>query len=58
MLKVKHQRCECRLDPLGIDRLSVHERHLQGVAVERKRGVDVLDGDADMVDRRQHGAGG
>ena len=44
-----------RVDALLGDRLAVHERHPEHVAVEGQRRVDVLDGDADVVDRGQHG---
>src|SRR5262249_24708153 len=41
------------VDPLFLDRLSVHERHPEGLAVHGKRGVDRFDGHADVIDRRQ-----
>ena len=43
-----------RLDALGLDDLAVHERHLVVALVERERRVDVLDGDADVVDAGEH----
>ena len=45
-----------RVDALLRHRLAVDERHAELVAVERERVVDALDGDADVVDRGQHGA--
>ena len=39
-----------------LHRLAVHELQAQGIAVERERGVDVLDGHADVVDPAEHGA--
>ena len=41
-----------RVDALLGDRLAMHERHSERVAVERERGVDVVDGDADVIDLR------
>ena len=41
------------VDPLLGDGLAVHQGHPQRVAVDRERGVDVLDGDADVVESRQ-----
>ena len=38
------------LDALLGDRLAVLERHLEDLAVELDRGVEILDGDADVVD--------
>jgi hypothetical protein len=46
------------LDALLGDRLAVNERHPEHVAVALERFVDVVDGDADVVDRGQHAAGG
>ena len=45
-----------RVDALLGHRLAVDEWHAELVAVERERVVDALDGDADVVDRGQHGA--
>ena len=39
-----------RLDAVLGDRLAMDERHPEGSLVERDRGVEVLDGDADVVD--------
>ena len=44
------------LDALLGDRLAVDERHAVGVAVDGDRGVEVLDGDADVVDAAEHPA--
>jgi hypothetical protein len=38
-------------------RLAVYERHPEHIAIQHKRRVDVLDGDADVVDYRQHPVG-
>ena len=38
-----------------LHRLAVHELQAQGIAVERERGVDVLDGHAHVVDPAEHG---
>jgi hypothetical protein len=45
------------LHALIAERLAMHERQLQNAGVERDGGVDVLDANADVVDRRQHRAG-
>ena len=47
-----------RVDALLLHGLAVDERHPEGIAVDRQRGVDVLDGDADVVDGGQHPRGG
>ena len=47
---------QCRVDALLGHGLAVDEWHAELVAVERERVVDALDGDADVVDRGQHGA--
>ena len=44
-----------RLDALLGDRLAVHERHPVRVAVHGDRRLEVLDGDADVVDAPEHG---
>src|SRR3954447_8692115 len=44
------------LHPLRLHRLAVGELHLEAVPVEGDRGVDVLDGDSDMVDAAEHGS--
>src|SRR5258708_37193652 len=49
---------ERRVYALGLDRLAMHERHPERVAVEREGRVDVLDGDPDMVDSSEHWAPG
>ena len=46
-----------RLDPLRLDRLAVRQGHLEARRVELERRVDVLDGDADVVDLAEHSAG-
>ncbi len=46
------------LDALLTDRLAVDQRHPQAVAIERDRRLEIIDGDADVVDGAQHGAGG
>jgi len=43
------------LDALLLDHLSVLERQAEAVAVQRERLVEVLDGDADVVDASEHG---
>ena len=45
-----------RLDALRLDRLAVRELHPEALLVERDRRVEVLDGDADVVDPAEHGA--
>ena len=45
-----------RLDPLLVDRLAVGERHPEAALVERERGVEVGDGDADVIDQPEHRA--
>src|SRR3954451_19602116 len=45
-----------RLDALLLDGLTVHERHAVGLLVQRDRGVEVLDGEAHVVDAAEHGA--
>jgi hypothetical protein len=44
---------EGRVDALLDHRLAVHQRHAEPILVDRKRGVDRFDGDADVVDGRQ-----
>jgi hypothetical protein len=34
----------------------MHERHAERVAVERERGFEVFDGDADVIDCGEHRA--
>ena len=43
-----------RLDALLGDRLAVGERHPEGALVELQRGVEVVDGDADVIDQPEH----
>src|SRR5690606_3039374 len=45
---------EDRLDPLRLHRLPVREAHLEGPLVERDRRLQVLDGDADVVNPSEH----
>ena len=45
-----------RLDALRLDRLAVGELHLEALLVERDRGVEVIDSDADVVDPSEHAA--
>ena len=45
-----------RLDALFGDRLAVGERHRERALIERERGVEVGDGDADVVDQPEHRA--
>src|SRR6185437_5890370 len=44
------------IDPLCRDGLAVDQGHAERVAIQRERGVDGLDGHADVVDRGQHSA--
>src|SRR6185312_13164849 len=44
-----------RVDALLRHGLAVDQWHAELVAVQRERVVDALDGDADVVDRGQHG---
>src|SRR4051794_8183292 len=44
------------LDALGLHRLAVDEVEVEVGVVERERRVEVLDGDADVVDAREHAA--
>jgi len=47
----------CRERQLPVrDRLAVRQLHLEALLVERDAGVEVLDGDADVVDASEHGA--
>src|SRR5215213_9606793 len=43
-----------RLDALLLDGLAVGERHRESALVEAEGGVDVLDGDAHVVDPSEH----
>ena len=43
-----------RLDALLCDDLAVRERQLEALAVELERGLDLLDGHADVVDAAEH----
>ena len=36
------------------DDLPMHDRHLEGAAVDLDGGVEVLDGDADVIDAPEH----
>jgi hypothetical protein len=45
------------LDALFLDHLAVDELHVVGLRVQRDRGVEVLDGDADVVDPGEHAPG-
>src|SRR5690242_16708880 len=45
-----------RLDSLLLDRLAMRELHLEAALIEVEGGVDVLDGDSDVVDPSEHGA--
>ena len=45
-----------RLDALVGHGLAVDQRHPELVAVARDRGVEVVDGDPDVVDCREHGS--
>jgi len=45
-----------RLDALRLDHLAVRERQAVGPLVQRDRGVEVLDGHADVVDLGEHAA--
>ena len=47
-----------RLDALRLDRLTVGELHLEALLVELDRGVEVLDGDADVIDPSETLRGG
>ncbi len=42
------------LDALLAHRLPVDQRHSQRLRVQSQRGLEVLDGDANMVDGGQH----
>ena len=44
------------LDALPVERLAVHDAHAEIALVERERGVEVVDRDADVVDPAEHGA--
>src|SRR5919202_2060386 len=44
-----------RLDALLLDHLAVRELHAVRLLVQRDRGVEVVDGDADVVDAGEHG---
>ena len=54
----RRRRAGPRRRPCSETGLAVHQGHPQRVAVHRQGGVDVLDGDADVVERRQHGTAG
>src|ERR1700760_38942 len=43
-----------RLDALLLDDLAMRERELEAVAIQRERRRELLDGDADVVDPREH----
>jgi hypothetical protein len=43
-----------RLDSLLVDGLAVDDRHAEGSLVEANGAVEVLNGDADMVDQLEH----
>src|SRR4051794_22669431 len=45
-----------RLDALLLDDLAMRERHAVGPLVQRDGGVEVVDGDADVVDLGEHAA--
>ena len=44
------------LDALLLDRLAVGERHRHRALVERQRGVEVVGGNADVIDQAEHPA--
>src|SRR5690349_5049862 len=43
-----------RLDTLGLSRLAVRERHLEALLIEVDGGLEILDGDADVVNASEH----
>ena len=45
-----------RLDALLLDRLAVRERHRHRALIERQRRVQVVGGDADVIDQAEHPA--
>jgi hypothetical protein len=45
---------QCGLDALLLDHLAVHDGEAEGRLVEGESGIEVSDGDPDMIDRGEH----
>ena len=44
-----------RLDALRLDGLAVHERHREGLRIERERAIQIVGCHSDVIDPSEHG---